>query len=83
MLIYFVKQALWLTVMMSAPVVLLTMVIGLTLGFLQAIFQLQDQSFPFAFKLIGSLLILIALGPWMAESMMEFSRMLIDQFASM
>lgn len=77
---YYVRQALWLTLMMCGPIVLFTMITGLLLGFVQAIFQLQDQSFPFAIKLAGTLLILIALGPWIAESMVNFSLIMFSMF---
>jgi type III secretion HrpO family protein len=80
MLMYYVKQALWLTLIVSGPLVIFTMVVGLLLGFLQAVFQLQDQAFPFGIKLVGSLIILIALGPWLADNMMQFSDMMFTLF---
>ena len=73
MLIYYVKQTLYLTLLLAGPVVLVTSVLGLLLGFLQAVFQLQDQAMPFAIKLVGVVFILIALGPWMAQLLMDFT----------
>lgn len=80
MISYYVKQALLLTLMIGGPVVLLTMFIGLSLGFLQSVFQLQDQSFPFAVKLVGTFLLLLAIGPWMADSLMQFSTLMFTMF---
>ena len=73
MLIYYVKQTLFLTLLLAGPVVLVTSVLGLLLGFLQAVFQLQDQAMPFAIKLVGVVFILIAVGPWMAQLLMDFT----------
>lgn len=73
MLIYYVKQTLYLTLLLAGPVVLVTSVLGLLLGFLQAVFQLQDQAMPFAIKLVGVVFILIAVGPWMAQLLMDFT----------
>ncbi|MEQ9106020.1 MAG: type III secretion system export apparatus subunit SctS [Limnobacter sp.] len=80
MLMYYVKQALWLTMLIGAPIILFTMITGLLLGFLQAVFQLQDQAFPFAIKLTGCTIILIVLGPWMADNLMQFSEMIFTLF---
>lgn len=66
--------------LIGAPIILFTMVTGLLLGFLQAIFQLQDQAFPFAIKLTGCTLILIALGPWMADNLMQFTEIIFSMF---
>jgi type III secretion HrpO family protein len=73
MLIYYVNQALWITLLVAAPVVIVTMVLGLILGFLQAVFQLQDQSLPFGIKLLGVVLILFALGSWQSQMLVQFT----------
>jgi type III secretion protein S len=73
MLIYYVKQALFLTLVIAGPVVVVTAVMGLVLGFMQAIFQLQDQAMPFALKLVAVVFVLIALGPWMASTLIEYT----------
>lgn len=73
MLIYYVKQALFLTLVIAGPVVIVTAVMGLVLGFMQAVFQLQDQAMPFALKLVVVVLVLIALGPWMASTLIEYT----------
>ena len=73
MLIYYIKQTLYLTLLLAGPVVLVTSILGLLLGFLQAVFQLQDQAMPFAIKLVGVVFILIAVGPWMAQLLMDFT----------
>lgn len=73
MLIYYVKQALFLTLLIAGPVVLVTAVMGLVLGFMQAVFQLQDQAMPFALKLVAVTFMLIAVGPWMASNLIEYT----------
>lgn len=81
MLIYYIKQTLFITLLVAGPIVLLTSVLGLILGFMQAIFQLQDQAMPFAIKLVGTVLVLIALGPWMAQLLMDFTGDIFDLIA--
>lgn len=78
MLVYYVKQALFISLLVAGPVVLITSVLGLVLGFLQAIFQLQDQAMPFAIKLIAVTFLLIALGPWMAGLLIDYSDQILN-----
>lgn len=77
MLVYYINQALWLTLLISAPIVAVTVVLGLVLGFLQAIFQLQDQALPFGLKLLGTALVLFALGSWQSQLLVGFADTMI------
>lgn len=79
MIIHSVNQALWLALIMSAPIVLVCAFIGLFFGFIQAILQLQDQSLPFALKLVFSTLIMIFLGPYISGRLMNYSLMILEQ----
>ncbi|WP_334118540.1 type III secretion system export apparatus subunit SctS [Limnobacter sp.] len=81
MLIYYVNQALWLSFLIAAPVVIVTMVLGLLLGFMQAVFQLQDQALPFGIKLLAVTVVLVTLGSWMAGTMVQFTQSILDLIA--
>jgi type III secretion protein S len=48
-----VKQALILTLWLSMPAVLVASVVGLVIGFLQAVTQVQDQTISFGIKLVA------------------------------
>lgn len=78
MLTYYVNQALWLSFLLAAPVVAVTMFLGLVLGLLQAVFQLQDQALPFGIKLLSVTLVLMVLGPWMSGTLMQFAHTILD-----
>lgn len=73
MISHYVNQALWIALLVAAPVVIVTSVLGFLLGFLQAIFQLQDQALPFAVKLLGVTMTLIVLGAWQSQTLMQFA----------
>lgn len=53
-------------------------VVGFVLGFLQAIFQLQDQAMPFAVKLLACVASLIVLGPWVAGLIIGFANQVLE-----
>lgn len=81
MLSYYVNQALLMSLLISAPVVVVTVVLGLLVGFLQAIFQLQDQALPFGLKLVAVTLALFATGPWISQNLMQFTQLMFDLIA--
>lgn len=78
MLSYYIKQSLIITLYMSAPIILMTVVVGLLLGILQAVMQLQDQALPFAVKLIGTIFIFLILGGWMTQQLLQFAELLFN-----
>lgn len=81
MINYYVNQALLISLMVAGPVVLVTTLLGFLLGILQAVFQLQDQALPFGIKLVVITFILIALGPWIADMMIQFTQTMFNQMA--
>ena len=81
MISYFVNQALWLAFLLAAPVVAVTMILGVVLGFIQAIFQLQDQALPFGIKLVAVTVVLIVLGSWQSGTLVQFTQSIIDVIA--
>ncbi|MCQ8895549.1 type III secretion system export apparatus subunit SctS [Limnobacter humi] len=83
MLSYYIKQALLITLYISAPVVLMTVIVGLVLGILQAVMQLQDQALPFAVKLVGTVFIFLILGGWMSQLLVQFAESLFASIPSM
>lgn len=81
MISYYVNQALWLALLLAAPVVVVTSVLGFVLGFLQAVFQLQDQALPFAIKLLGVTLTLMVLGAWQGQTLVQFTDQIFSLIA--
>lgn len=76
---YLIQKALLLTLYISAPLVGATVLIGIVIGFVQTIMQLQEQSLPFGLKLIATILLLAVLGHWMTAQLMGFLIEIFDQ----
>lgn len=66
------RQALELTIIVSAPVLLTALIIGLLVSIFQAATQINEQTLSFIPKLIGMLGVLIIAGPWMIGLMVDF-----------
>jgi flagellar biosynthetic protein FliQ len=71
------RQALWATIVLVGPVLLAGAVAGLLTSILQAVTQIQEQTLSFLPKVAASILVLVALGPWMLRYMIDFTQTLI------
>lgn len=71
------RQALTTTVMLSAPMLLAALVTGLLVGLFQAATQINEQTLSFIPKLLAMVLALIATGPWLLRTMLDFTQQLI------
>jgi len=66
------RQALELTIIISAPVLLTALIIGLLVSIFQAATQINEQTLSFIPKLVGMFVVLVIAGPWMVSLMVDF-----------
>ncbi|MDF2632518.1 MAG: fliQ [Caproiciproducens sp.] len=57
----------------SAPILIISVLLGLVVSIFQAATQIHEQTLTFVPKLIAIGLILLILGPWMIETMNDFT----------
>ena len=72
------RQAIEMTLMLSAPLLLAALVIGLVISIFQAATQINEQTLSFIPKLVGTFLVLILAGPWMLQLMVDYIRQLFE-----
>lgn len=72
------RQALELTLVVSAPVLLTALIIGLLVSIFQAATQINEQTLSFIPKLVGMFGVLIIAGPWMVGMMVDFIQRLFS-----
>jgi len=72
------RQALELTLMVSAPPLLAALIIGLVVSIFQAATQINEMTLSFIPKLIGMFLVLIITGPWMVNMMVDYIQRLFS-----
>jgi flagellar biosynthetic protein FliQ len=66
------RDALWLTTVMVAIVVLPSLLVGLLVAMFQAATQINEQTLSFLPRLLVMLITLIVGGPWMVQKFMEY-----------
>ncbi len=70
------QQAIEMTLMLAAPLLLSALAIGLVVSIFQAATQINEQTLSFIPKLVGIFLVLVIAGPWMMTMMVDFIRRL-------
>jgi flagellar biosynthetic protein FliQ len=77
------KQLLWNTLIVSAPVLLAALAVGLLVSVLQVATQLQDATLSYVPKLLVAVIMMMALGPWMIHRVTGFAISLIKLIPSL
>jgi len=72
------KDALWLILKLSAPLLIVSILIGLVISIFQAATQIHEQTLTFVPKIVAIAMILIVAGSWMLASLSEFFTYLIN-----
>jgi flagellar biosynthetic protein FliQ len=67
------QQALYLVLLVSAPVILVSVAVGLVFGVLQAATQVQAHTLSFVPKLVAVALVLALTASWMGAQIMRFT----------
>lgn len=67
------REAIHLALLVGGPILVLSLVIGIGIGMLQAMTQVQDQAVSFVPKLMGMLLAVGVALPWLAGKMVDYT----------
>ena len=68
------RRAVELVLLLSAPMLLSALVIGLLISIFQAATQINEQTMTFIPKILGVLVALLIFSPWMIQIMLAFTR---------
>lgn len=71
------KQAILTALTVAAPILIVSMVVGLIISIFQAVTQIQEQTLTFVPKMIAIIAVLLILGPWMMKIMVQFTQSML------
>ena len=71
------REAMYLVLMLVLVMILPSLLVGLLVSTFQAATQINEQTLSFLPRLLTTLLAIIVAGPWIVQSMLEFTRQLI------
>ncbi|QOJ18019.1 MAG: flagellar biosynthesis protein FliQ [Phycisphaeraceae bacterium] len=74
-----VQQALMEALIISAPILLAGLVVGLLVSLFQAVTQIQEQTLSFVPKIAAMIIVAVVLLGWIASRLLDFS---IEMFSA-
>ncbi len=72
-------QALELALLVSLPILLVALTVGLVVSVFQAMTQIQEQTLSFIPKILAAAAVMVVGGPWMLDQLITYTRELWQQ----
>jgi flagellar biosynthetic protein FliQ len=76
--IEFGQHALYVAMMVAAPLLLTALLVGLVIGVVQAATQINEMTLSFIPKVVAMAVVALIAGPWMLRTLVQFTRQLIE-----
>ena len=73
------RQALWMTMLLSAPLLGVELIVGLVIGILQAATSINEMTLSFIPKLIAMGLTLALIGSWQLTTLVDYTRSIFQR----
>ncbi|QXM06136.1 flagellar biosynthesis protein FliQ [Crassaminicella indica] len=70
------QQAMTNVILLSAPMLVLGLIVGLAVSVFQATTQIQEQTLAFVPKIISVLVAIIVFGPWILNTIVDYTESL-------
>jgi flagellar biosynthetic protein FliQ len=71
------KETLMLILLLSSPVLIVAMGVGLLVSLIQSVTQIQESTLTFVPKILASMVILVVASPWMLSVFMDHTERLL------
>jgi type III secretion protein S len=68
------REGLVLVVLLSAPILIVTTVLGIFISLAQGLFQIQDQALSYTVKLVAFTVVLLITGRWMSNELVSLTK---------
>ena len=72
-----ITNAMWVAFRIGSPILFTSILVGVLIGLLQSVTQIQEPTLSFVPKFAAIGLVVIISGPWMLQEMVTFTRSLI------
>lgn len=71
------RDALWMCLLLAGGPLLAMLLVGLLVGMLQAATQINEMTLSFVPKLIVMALLLVLTGPWLLQTLVDYTQRLV------
>ena len=76
------REALWLIIKCSAPLLIVSLVVGLVISIFQTVTSIQEQTLTFVPKILSIFITLILCGGWILNNIVTFMTRLFEKFST-
>ncbi len=83
MVVDLARQALWITMIVSAPLLGVALAVGLFIGIIQAATSINEMTLSFIPKLIALGLALLVFGSWQLVTLVDFTRSIFQRIPAL
>jgi flagellar biosynthetic protein FliQ len=77
------QNGLYMLLMISAPILLVVLIVGLVISVFQAATQINEQTLSFVPKVLAAVAVLAIAGPWMITMLVDYIRQTLISIPSM
>jgi len=83
MVIDLARHALWTAVLVSAPLLLIALIVGVLIGVIQAATSINEMTLSFIPKLLALALALLVFGSWQLVTLVDFTRAIFQRIPTL
>ena len=83
MVVDLARQALWMTMLISAPMLVVGLVVGLIVGIFQAATSINEQTLSFIPKIVAMGITMSLAGGWMINTMVDYTKGIFTRIPSL
>ncbi|MBR2185979.1 MAG: flagellar biosynthesis protein FliQ [Lachnospiraceae bacterium] len=76
-----IRSTLYVVITTAAPLLLISLVVGLTVSIFQTVTSIQEQTLTFVPKVIAIFAGIMVIGPWMMNNIVTFTQRLWEDFS--
>lgn len=76
------QDALWMMLLISAPVLGIILLVGLVVSLFQAVTQINEATLAFVPKLVAAMAVFAIAGPWILTSLVEYIKRTLEAIPS-
>jgi len=75
------REAMWVMALVAGPILLLVLTVGIIVGIFQAATSINEMTLTFVPKLIAVMLLILLIGSWELQMLMDFTRRLFERIS--
>jgi flagellar biosynthetic protein FliQ len=75
------RETLWVIIKTSAPMLLVSLIVGLVISIFQTVTSIQEQTLTFVPKLLAIFIVIILCGSWIMNTIAEYTIALYSNFS--